>query len=249
MPWRRSPPMTSPPWPASGRDSTSTCGTASTCSRTKRPAIARSWSGLRTVRNCWWRCESQGVLPTVRGTGLHQVGFPEMTAELAAAVYTYLAQAPSKLLLMQMEDGFGVREQPNLPGAADLAAYPNWRLKLPLNLEEWRQSPYLQGILQALRRERPPVRPPGGGSGSRPARGQAVDSTRDLPAATEPRLQPEARGAADSLPGRAWHQPLLSLALFSRPAPAAVMATTSPTTAASIRRSRARRFRRRSHAR
>ena len=110
--------------------------------------------------------QSQGVLPVPsEGTGLHQVSFPEMTAELAAAVYTYLAQAPSKLLLMQMEDGFGVREQPNLPGAADLAAYPSWRLKLPLNLEEWRQSPYLQGILQALRRERPPMRPPGGGRG------------------------------------------------------------------------------------
>ena len=110
--------------------------------------------------------QSQGVLPVPsEGTGLHQVSFPEMTAELAAAVYTYLAQAPSKLLLMQMEDGFGVREQPNLPGAADLAAYPSWRLKLPLNLEEWRQSPYLQGILQALRRERPPMRPLGGGRG------------------------------------------------------------------------------------
>ena len=87
-----------------------------------------------------------------------------MTAELAAAVYSYLAQVPSKLLLMQMEDGFGVREQPNLPGAADLAAYPSWRLKLPLNLEEWRPNPYLQGILQVLRRERPPVHPPGRGT-------------------------------------------------------------------------------------
>ena len=106
--------------------------------------------------------ESQGLLPP--GTGVHQVGFPEMTAELAAAVYSYLAQVPSKLLLMQMEDGFGVREQPNLPGAADLAAYPSWRLKLPLNLEEWRPNPYLQGILQVLRRERPPVHPPGRGT-------------------------------------------------------------------------------------
>jgi (1->4)-alpha-D-glucan 1-alpha-D-glucosylmutase len=96
--------------------------------------------------------EGQGVLPT--GAGLHQVNFPEMTAELAAAVYTYLAQAPSKLLLMQMEDGFGVREQPNLPGAPE-PAYPCWRLKLPLNLEEWHGSTYLQGILLALRRERP----------------------------------------------------------------------------------------------
>lgn len=104
--------------------------------------------------------ESQGLLPP--GAGVHQVGFPELTAELAAAVYTYLGQAPSKLLLVQMEDGFGVREQPNLPGA-DNAAYPSWRLKLPLNLEEWPQGPYLQGILRALQGERPVAQTPGSG--------------------------------------------------------------------------------------
>ncbi len=96
--------------------------------------------------------ESEGVLPP--GSGQYQVGFPEMTAELAAAVYTYLARAPSKLLLVQMEDGFGVREQPNLPGVVE-SVYPCWRLKMPLNLEEWHGSVYLQGLLHALRQERP----------------------------------------------------------------------------------------------
>jgi (1->4)-alpha-D-glucan 1-alpha-D-glucosylmutase len=109
--------------------------------------------------------ESLGLLPP--GTGVHQVGFPEMTPELASAVYTYLAQAPSKLLLVQMEDGFGVREQPNLPGAG-IADYPSWRLKLPLNLEEWPQNPYLQGIARALRHERPAPQAPS--SGTEPAR-------------------------------------------------------------------------------
>ncbi|KIO47904.1 malto-oligosyltrehalose synthase [Nitrosospira sp. NpAV] len=106
--------------------------------------------------------ESEGVLPA--GSGLHQVGFPEMTAELAAAVYTYLARAPSKLLLVQMEDGFGVREQPNVPGTVE-PAYPCWRLKMPLNLEEWQGSAFLQGIALALRRERPVLHVPGPGGG------------------------------------------------------------------------------------
>jgi (1->4)-alpha-D-glucan 1-alpha-D-glucosylmutase len=96
--------------------------------------------------------EREGMLPA--SGGLHQVGFPEMTAELAAAVYACLARAPSKLLLVQMEDGFGVREQPNLPGTVE-PAYPNWRLKLPLNLEEWHGNAFLQGLSLALRRERP----------------------------------------------------------------------------------------------
>jgi (1->4)-alpha-D-glucan 1-alpha-D-glucosylmutase len=96
--------------------------------------------------------EGEGVLPP--GGGMHPVGFPAMTAELAAAVYTYLAHAPSKLLLLQVEDGFGVLEQPNLPGTVE-PTYPCWRLKLPLNLEEWHASATLQGILQMLRQERP----------------------------------------------------------------------------------------------
>lgn len=99
--------------------------------------------------------EGEGVLPpSCRGGALHPAGFPEMAGELAAAVYTYLARAPSKVLLVQGEDALGVRDQPNLPGAPE-AMYPSWRLKLPLNLEEWGESAYLQGILLALRRERP----------------------------------------------------------------------------------------------
>jgi (1->4)-alpha-D-glucan 1-alpha-D-glucosylmutase len=109
--------------------------------------------------------EGEGVLPP--GSGMQPVAFPEMTPELAAAVYTYLARAPSKLLLLQMEDAFGVHEQPNLPGTVE-PVYPNWRLKMPLNLEAWHDSPYLQAILPALSQERPVVQvsgPAGGGMG------------------------------------------------------------------------------------
>lgn len=120
--------------------------------------IARSEDGAQLLV----ALEGEGVLPP--GSGLQPVAFPEMTAELAAAVYTYLARAPSKLLLVQMEDGFGVREQPNLPGTME-PAYPCWRLKMPLNLEEWHGSVYLQGILQALRQERPVTHMPGPAGG------------------------------------------------------------------------------------
>lgn len=96
--------------------------------------------------------EGAAVLP--EGSSLQTVAFSEMTPELAAAVYAYLARAPSKLLLMPMEDGLGVHEQPNLPGVTE-PAYPGWRIKLPLNLEEWKGSSWLMGILQVLRQERP----------------------------------------------------------------------------------------------
>jgi (1->4)-alpha-D-glucan 1-alpha-D-glucosylmutase len=76
-----------------------------------------------------------------------------MTPELAQAVYAYLSRSPSKLLLLQMEDGFGVAEQPNLPGTTE-AVYPCWRLKLPQNLGDWRNNRYLLGIIEALRQQR-----------------------------------------------------------------------------------------------
>jgi (1->4)-alpha-D-glucan 1-alpha-D-glucosylmutase len=106
--------------------------------------------------------KNEDVLPA--GSALHQVGFPEMTAELAAAVYTYLARSPCKLLLVQMEDGFGLTGQPNLPGTSE-SAYPNWRLKMALNLEEWQGNAHLQGIVAALRRERPLRHPSGSPEG------------------------------------------------------------------------------------
>jgi (1->4)-alpha-D-glucan 1-alpha-D-glucosylmutase len=96
--------------------------------------------------------EAEGLLP--ESGGPRPESFPEMTPELAQAVYAYLARSPAKVLLVQMEDGLGVAEQPNLPGTTE-AVYPCWRLKLPLDLETWRENGRLQGIIQALRRERP----------------------------------------------------------------------------------------------
>jgi (1->4)-alpha-D-glucan 1-alpha-D-glucosylmutase len=98
--------------------------------------------------------EGEGLLPP--GGNTQPESFPEMTPELAQAVYAYLARSPSKLLLLQMEDGFGVAEQPNLPGTTE-AVYPCWRLKLPDNLEAWQDNVRLQGIIQALRRQRSQV--------------------------------------------------------------------------------------------
>ncbi|MDO9597245.1 MAG: 4-alpha-glucanotransferase [Azoarcus sp.] len=97
------------------------------------------------------------LLGTLRAEGLLAdeltVDSP-FTASLAAAVYAHLARAPSKLLLVQVEDGFGVLEQPNLPGTV-APTYPCWRLKLPAKLEQWADSSHMQGIVHALRQARP----------------------------------------------------------------------------------------------
>jgi len=74
--------------------------------------------------------EREKLLPP--GT-VNPVGSP-MTPELALAMHAYLAHTPSRLLVVQPEDVFGVREQANMPGT--FQEQPNWRRKLPLALEE-----------------------------------------------------------------------------------------------------------------
>lgn len=95
--------------------------------------------------------EKEGLLP--QGVEPHPVSVPEMTSEYAQAVHAYLARTPSRLMLVQLEDLLGQLDQVNLPGTSE-AKYPNWRRKLPLNIEEWRGNPRVQGFVETLRRER-----------------------------------------------------------------------------------------------
>lgn len=50
------------------------------------------------------------------------------------AVVKFLAHAPSRLLMVSMEDLLGVADQVNVPGTVD--NHPNWRRRLPVALEE-----------------------------------------------------------------------------------------------------------------
>ncbi|MGA7489461.1 MAG: 4-alpha-glucanotransferase [Xanthobacteraceae bacterium] len=50
-----------------------------------------------------------------------------------AVLARFLADAPSRLLILSMEDLLGVTDQVNLPGTTD--AHPNWRQRLPVALE------------------------------------------------------------------------------------------------------------------
>jgi len=58
-----------------------------------------------------------------------------MGPELAGALQQYLARTPSRVMVVQLEDIFGSRDQVNLPGTVD--AYANWRRKVPVALEDW----------------------------------------------------------------------------------------------------------------
>ncbi len=51
-----------------------------------------------------------------------------------AAVASFLAATPSRLVVVSLDDILGVVEQTNMPGTVD--QYPNWRRKLPLDVDD-----------------------------------------------------------------------------------------------------------------
>ena len=72
--------------------------------------------------------------------------------QLVLAVHALLARARSRLALVSPYDIVGETRQPNLPGTVD--QYPNWRLPLPVSLEELRDDPRVRAVTDLLRRHR-----------------------------------------------------------------------------------------------
>src|SRR6266850_44577 len=78
---------------------------------------------------------AEGLLAPKRlGEFLSDSGTPTYTPELGDAILGYLARSRARLMLVQLEDVIGEGEQANLPGTTD--EHPNWRRRLPLDLDE-----------------------------------------------------------------------------------------------------------------
>ncbi|HVL07125.1 MAG TPA: 4-alpha-glucanotransferase [Acidimicrobiales bacterium] len=74
--------------------------------------------------------------------------------EVVAATYDGLSHAPCLLLTAGLDDALGVQRRPNMPGTLD--EWPNWRIPLPLPLEEIETQAGPRAIAAALdRRARP----------------------------------------------------------------------------------------------
>ncbi len=95
--------------------------------------------------------EKQGLLPEDADAQLP--AGTEMTPALRVAFHRYLARSASSLVGVQVEDLLGEREQANLPGTTD--EHPNWRRRLPLQVEAWQAEPQVGELLAAVREERP----------------------------------------------------------------------------------------------
>ncbi|MFL6449714.1 MAG: 4-alpha-glucanotransferase [Bryobacteraceae bacterium] len=66
--------------------------------------------------------------------GRHADLIPEVDGDLHNAIFAYLAQVPSMILLLNQEDFTRETEQQNLPGST--AQYPNWQRKMNVRIED-----------------------------------------------------------------------------------------------------------------
>ncbi|MEV1294993.1 4-alpha-glucanotransferase [Pseudonocardia sp. NPDC049635] len=84
---------------------------------------------------------AEGLLPS-----------PDVTDEdeIVVALHGLLASAPSRLVLASFYDVLGEPRQPNLPGTLD--EYPNWRIPLPVTLEEALADERVRRVAEVLGR-------------------------------------------------------------------------------------------------
>jgi 4-alpha-glucanotransferase len=76
-----------------------------------------------------------------------------LPAEICVAAHAMLAKTASRLVAVQLEDLAGMEDQANLPGTVD--QYPNWRRKLPLDIEQIARTDLFRDVTEAVARERP----------------------------------------------------------------------------------------------
>ncbi|HEY2205484.1 MAG TPA: 4-alpha-glucanotransferase [Pseudonocardia sp.] len=77
-------------------------------------------------------------------------GDPEPSErEVIVAMHRLLAETPCRLKLVSPYDVLAEPRQPNLPGTVD--EYPNWRLPLPVTLDELRRDPRVAEVVEVFR--------------------------------------------------------------------------------------------------
>ena len=86
-----------------------------------------------------------GIRHALREQG---IGQGEITLD---EIIRFLARAPSRLLVVEIDDVLGLEDQPNVPGT--MLEHPNWRRRLPVALEDFRLHEGLQRLQHLLAQE------------------------------------------------------------------------------------------------
>lgn len=83
---------------------------------------------------------------------LHDEATTELSSELFLSIQRFLARSQSRLMMVQLEDMLSQSYQMNVPGTID--EYPNWRHKISIDLEDWREQTEIETIALAINCER-----------------------------------------------------------------------------------------------
>jgi (1->4)-alpha-D-glucan 1-alpha-D-glucosylmutase len=102
--------------------------------------------------------DRQSLLEALQQAALLPGGIPAdgeapLTHALVRAIHAYAASAPSRVMMLQLDDALGVVEQANLPGTVN--EHPNWRRKLPVAVEVLAADERVQALAALLSRLRP----------------------------------------------------------------------------------------------
>ncbi|MGQ0578080.1 MAG: 4-alpha-glucanotransferase [Betaproteobacteria bacterium] len=92
-----------------------------------------------------------GLLPP--GTVVEPIGSQTLTPALVEAIHAFVAHAPSRVMMVQVEDMIGVVEQANMPGTT--GEHPNWKRKLPETLEKFAANERVRNLAAVLAKIRP----------------------------------------------------------------------------------------------
>jgi 4-alpha-glucanotransferase len=130
------------------------------------PTVAGLWTGsdLKDQQRIGME-PNEGGTRELRGRLQRVAGVDDAAPvdEVVTATSEALSHAPCMLLTAGLDDALGVQERPNMPGTLD--QWPNWRIALPLPLEEIEADPRPRAVAQALDRRQGPSGPLSGDQG------------------------------------------------------------------------------------
>ena len=109
--------------------------------------------GLLNDETAEWaqaRADRAELVELLRAEGLLGADSGDREDHIVVAMHELLARTPCRLVLASPYDVVGEVRQPNLPGTVD--QYPNWRLPLPVPLEQLQRDPRVERVVAALQR-------------------------------------------------------------------------------------------------
>jgi 4-alpha-glucanotransferase len=117
------------------------------------PTIAGFWTGKDLEEQ-----ERLGMKPEPRSYELIHERLAKLagvtremsTQEVIRTLHAYLSRSPSALIAATLEDALEIEERPNMPGTRD--GWPNWKLALPVFLEDFGNSELLRDMARILGR-------------------------------------------------------------------------------------------------